>query len=241
MPGAARRGVEAMIGDIGDRIVPFSGIRKDMQFPCLQEIRAYWEALRNGRAAPARSEVDPRGIERSLEYAFILERIAPRVARFRLAGSHLNELMGMEVRGMPVTAFFAPSMREQAADLLEGVFSGPVTLELALRAEAGIGRPSLEARFLALPLRSDLGDMNRALGCLVACGRIGRAPRRFEIAGTRTAPIAVTAQDPFARQPVPQPGGFAEAPAGFAPCAALTDLPQPIRSRGHLHLIVSDE
>ena len=63
------------------------------------------------RAVPMRSDVDPRGIERSLEHAFILERIAPQMARFRLAGMHLTDLMGMEVRGMPTTALFAPAAR----------------------------------------------------------------------------------------------------------------------------------
>ena len=54
---------------------------------------------------PRRAEIDPRGIENALEYAFILERIAPGMARIRLAGIHLSDLMGMEVRGMPLTSF----------------------------------------------------------------------------------------------------------------------------------------
>ena len=38
--------------------------------------------------------------------------MAPSVARFRLAGAHLSELMGMEVRGMPMTALFLPDARD---------------------------------------------------------------------------------------------------------------------------------
>ncbi|NCU21311.1 PAS domain-containing protein, partial [Candidatus Falkowbacteria bacterium] len=86
----------------------------------LADLRSYWEALRQGRPVPARAEVDPRGIERALDYTFLLERIAPGMGRFRLAGMHLNDLMGMEVRGMPLSTFFAPLSRKPAAELLEG-------------------------------------------------------------------------------------------------------------------------
>ena len=68
----------------------------------LADLRSYWDSLRKGRAVPDRADVEPKGIRRALDYAFILERIAPGAARFRLAGRHLVDLMGMEVRGMPV-------------------------------------------------------------------------------------------------------------------------------------------
>lgn len=219
--------------DNRDKVVPLTGYRKAMSFRCISEVRAYWEALRDGRDAPYRSEVDPRGIERALEYAFILERIAPRVARFRLAGMHLTDLMGMEVRGMPVTAVFTPKARAEVEEALEAVFAGPRTADLSLRAEPGLGRPALEARLLLLPMRSDLGDMTRALGCLMAEGPIGRTPRRFDVASA--AVRRITAVAPGATR-APVPTGFAEVPAGFdfAP-------PPAMRSRGHLRLVKSDD
>ncbi|MEM1421046.1 MAG: PAS domain-containing protein, partial [Pseudomonadota bacterium] len=61
-----------------------------MQHPGLSLVEAYWEGLRAGRLVPRRADVDPRGIDQALEYSFILERIAPGMARFRLAGMHLN-------------------------------------------------------------------------------------------------------------------------------------------------------
>ncbi|SPH17853.1 hypothetical protein DEA8626_01380 [Defluviimonas aquaemixtae] len=217
------------------KVVPLTGNHKTMRFQCISDVRAYWEALRDGRAAPFRSEVDPRGIERALEYAFVLERIAPQVARFRLAGMHLTDLMGMEVRGMPVTAFFTPEARAEASAALEAVFSGPNTAELSLRAEPGLGRPALEARLLILPLRSDLGDMTRALGCLTAEGPIGRTPRRFDVVSATVRPISAVVPGPARAPRTPMPNGFAESPAEFA-------LAQPpaIRSRGHLRLVKSD-
>lgn len=210
-----------------------------MDLAPIAEVRAYWEALRDGRAAPFRSELDPRGIERSLEHAFVLERIAPRAARFRLAGMHLNDLAGMEVRGMPFSALFGAAAREEVERILESVFSGPRTAEASLLAEAGTGRPGIAGHLILLPLRSDLGDVSRALGCLVSEGLAGHAPRRFGVGASLARPIAVTKPDldlPAAVLPAPPAGGFADPAARFTTAGQSQS-----RDRGHLRLVGSDE
>lgn len=206
----------------------------------LQEVRAYWEGLRDGPGLPARAAVDPRGLERALEYVFMLERIAPGIARFRLAGMHLTALMGMEVRGMPLSALFDPPARTASLALLEAVFDQPAVVELALEAERGIGRPALEGRMLLLPLLGDEGVCDRVLGCLVTLGTIGRNPRRFAIARqTTTAVSGGVATLPVRPrvQPVPIPG-LAEPTASF-------DRPRPgtpaTRRAPHLRLVKSDD
>ena len=187
-----------------------------MRFVHISEVRDYWEALRAGRDVPYRSEIDPRGIERALEFAFVLERVAPQVARFRLAGMHLSDLMGMEVRGMPLTSFFTPKAREEVSDVLQSVFTGPRTAELTLKAEPGFGKPEMQARLIILPLKSDLGDVSRALGCLMAEGPIGRAPRRFDIVSCAVGQIETSTRSAFRTSRLPAPEGFAEPPAPFA-------------------------
>lgn len=215
----------------GANIVAFVGANKAMRVPAIAEVRAYWEALRNGRKVPLRSEIDPRGIERSLEYAFILERIAPQMARFRLAGMHLNDLMGMEVRGMPLTAFFTAVARPQVAAILEDVFKKPQIAELTLAAEAGMGKPPMSAKLLILPMQSDLGDITRALGCLVADGMVGRAPRRFDLVEAALTPIVEG--HPTVRAAYKMARGFADDQAA---------LEGPSKSeRGYLRLVKTDE
>lgn len=218
-----------LIDQSGDNVVSFSGVRRDMKFPAISEVRAYWEALRNGCLVPMRSEIDPRGIERALEQAFILERVAPKVARFRLAGMHLTDLMGMEVRGMPVTSFFTAAARVRVAEAVEQVFASPAAAELGLMAETGFGKPTLEARMLILPLQSDLGDVSRALGCLIADGRIGRAPRRFEIV---EATVTALAGSPVMQRPARTAPGFAEPQCPYSA--------PPKGHRSHLRLVKSD-
>ncbi len=185
------------------------------------EMRVYWQSLRKGRAVPPRSEIDPKGIRRALDYAFILERIAPGAARFRLAGRHLIDLMGMEVRGMPMAAFLNPSARGRLSDVLESVFQGPQIADFELRSPADYGRPELNGRLLMLPLRSDLGDVTRIMGALIAEGETGMAPRRFDILGETIEPII-----PGAKVLEPKPSGFAEEPPlWLAPRSGYVERP----------------
>ncbi|MCR8827154.1 PAS domain-containing protein [Photobacterium sp. TY 1-4] len=192
----------------------------DTGFSALSQVEGYWDALRGSRLIPKRSEIDPRGIETALEYTFILERIAPGMARLRIAGSHLGDLMGMEVRGMPLTSMISPDGRRQLNDALEDVFQRPSVCELHLSSAVGFDKPALEARMILLPLKSDLGDVSRALGCFVARGTIGRKPRRFDILKTQsraivaptTAPMPLDALPPDVARPK---SGMAEASKPF--------------------------
>ncbi len=159
------------------------------RFSALNEVEAYWEALREGRDMPSRAEVDPRGIQQALSHSFILERAAPGMARFRIAGSVISNLMGMEVRGMPVSSMIAFDSRDEFRSVLEDVFAGPATGRLTFYSDAGYGRGQLEAQMILLPLRSDLGDVTRILGCVAWRGDIGRAPRRLTLQSSLLRPI----------------------------------------------------
>ncbi|MFZ1725199.1 MAG: PAS domain-containing protein [Albidovulum sp.] len=197
-----------------------------MDFPAILEVRAYWEALRNGRPMPTRTEIDPRGIEHALEFAFILERIAPKVARFRLSGRHLNNLMGMDVRGMPITTFFVPDAREKVSDIVEAVFTNPETAEIELAAEQGFGKPPIRAKLLMLPLQGDASEPGKALGCLVSIGDIGRTPRRFHLGTVRGSQISKETSPKSRHQPA----------TGFAESAREFDRSPTLGSRGRAHL-----
>jgi hypothetical protein len=235
-------------GQNPQNVISMSDHQPDSGFAAIAQVEAYWEALRGDRLLPKRADIDPRGIERALEYAFILERIAPGVARLRVAGSHLSDLMGMEVRGMPLTAFFAPGARRQVADGLEEVFQTPATSLLHLHSPGAIGRKALEARMLILPLKSDLGDVSRALGCLVSSGEMGNAPRRFDIARHDIRPLQPGAgpalvprgPQPLPSRPAPAPG-FAEGATGFEGPAPGAGAKGKAKRPPYLRLIKSDD
>lgn len=129
--------------------------------------------------------------------------------------------MGMEVRGMPLTALFAPPARPRLSQGLAQVFAGPARAMLTLAADRRLGKPALAGRLLLLPLRDDFGRVSRALGCLVTDGRIGRAPRRFEALQAEIAPLHCPDDrslhpperaQPVPHAPAPPPGSAATAP-----------------------------
>lgn len=184
-----------------DNVVSLGKARTQALFPALGTVEAYWEGLRNGRLMPARAEVDPRGIANVLEHAFVLEKVAPGVARIRLAGMALNDLMAMEVRGMPLTALFLPEARRELQQVIESVMETPAVVRLTLGSDRGLSRPPLDGQMMLLPLRDAHGNATRILGVLETRGQIGRGPRRFTIRDIETK--ALTAE-----RARPDLGGF---------------------------------
>jgi hypothetical protein len=195
-------------------VISFRGAAAPL--PGLAEVRAYWEALRTADRVPHRGQIDPRGMAGTLDRVLLIEEIAPGMARLRLAGQAVCDLLGMEVRGMPLAALFDPMARRPLESEVARVFSGRiVTLDVA--AEGGIGRPALAGKLLLLPVEGFEGRTDLALGCLSLAGQVGRAPRRLILsraASEVAAPLQAVAEDA----------------APFVPAPA----------RGHLRLVKSD-
>ncbi len=221
----------------------------------IAEVEGYWHALRGRRAVPRRAEVDPRGIERALERTFILEQVAPGVGRLRIAGSHLTDLMGMEVRGMPLTALFVPSARDALSVCLDQLCRTPSTMLLSLVSAQAAGQQKLTARMLLLPLRNEDGVINRVMGCLDSAGLVGIAPRRFSIAACHTTVLDgddLTADRAAAAAPEParnkaamhlQGSGFSQSPAAFSgqtPNDRTRADASPASAFRHLRLVTSE-
>lgn len=215
-----------------NNVISLSRAASGPLFPMVSTVEAYWNALRRGRSAPFRSDIDPRGIERALEYTFMLERIAPGIARIRFAGSHLSDLMGMEVRGMPLSALFAAGSRTAITRRLEQVFSTPATADMTLRCGGRFGVSPLNARMLILPLQSAEGQIDRAMGCLVSNGRIPGGACRFDIIDTRTTTLPPHSAEN--RQPC---RAFAEVQAPFVLQGAAPVSKRPNATRPALRLV----
>lgn len=225
----------------GSNVISIAPARTQQRFPAISQVEAYWQGLRNGRLMPSRSDVDPRGISDILEYTFVLEKIAPGMARIRLSGMHLNDLLGMEVRGMPITALFLPEARRQIQRTLELVFERPSTARLSLSGDRGLTRPALEAQLYLAPLKGADGQPNRILGALQANGRIGRAPRRFTV---RESVIDSLVEDTpltpreAAERRIP---GLAEHARGFDPAPIAPKAEATPRRGLHLWLVADND
>ena len=219
------------ISQSAQNVVRMIDFNTDHNFVAVSQVEAYWDALRGDQVLPKRSDIDPRGIEAALEYTFVLERISPGVARLRIAGSHLGEVMGMEVRGMPITAFISTPSRRRFSDMMEELFETPATGTLTLKSETG----QVTGRMILLPLKSDMGDVSRMLGCLVTKGDISDSHCRFDIEHIRIRPVGDKARHLLPTAPVAAAHtGFAEPVNPFPPDSSKRHLP-------YLRLVKSED
>ena len=129
----------------------------------LRALHVHWAEARRGAAVPYRAHIDPGRIAPLLPNAFVAERIAPGVTRLRIAGMHLGELMGTEVRGMPLCSFIAPDSREAFAPGLVELFDRPRDTPhgSVQPRRAGPGKPARHACHAAAAQR-----LGRCLSCL---------------------------------------------------------------------------
>lgn len=147
----------------------------------LASLRAYWEALIMDHRLPARSEINPRGIADVLEHSFLIERIAPGAAQFRISGRTINALLAMEARGLPLSSLFLSEARAELSRTLEQVFVTQSVLTLALAPERRIGHDDPVSQMIILPLLDHKGHCTVAIGG-IACEMAVKSGRRFAIA-----------------------------------------------------------
>lgn len=155
--------------------------RDDQTTDILQRLEDYWRLLRHARQLPARSDIAPDELDHVLPHTFILQRVAPGTARFRVAGQRLHELLKMDARGLPLTTLFAPDTRPQLQQIVETAFAGPAIVELPLQSEPSRFRASINGRMLLLPMRDQHEQTSRILGAIVTDPVTGNRPQRFII------------------------------------------------------------
>ena len=213
---------------------------KKMQNPIFNNLFEHWSALRQGVGVPNRCEIDPRVFPDALENTFIFERIAKGDFRARLAGMNLCDMMGMEVRGQSAAAFMQSDERDHIQKVLEQVLARPAIGELVL-----VGRDLSGTEFkvsmILLPLRSDMGEVNRVIGCISYPQKAFNAPLRFAIKSKKLTPLSAlgSSSEEIA-------AGFSERIDPFRPQGfrAVSENENPVPSpkkRGHLKLVRDDD
>lgn len=128
-----------------------------------QSLYSYWNEIRAGRLAPHRFEIEPAQISAILPETFILERSDTGTYKYRLAGTKICELFGVEFRG---------------ADFLDGWRDDDrITLQRQLAAmtkQGGVSVLTLDAatldgrtaafEIILLPLVHSQNQLDRFLG-----------------------------------------------------------------------------
>ena len=138
-----------------------------MRLSVSKELYAYWNALRAGRGAPERNDVEPGAIRGILADTFVLDFDAGSGFPFRIGGSRLNALFLQELRGVSFLKLWRepdwPEIRSVLRDVADQ------SLPSLLYAEARPpGAGPLEIEVILLPLYHHGSTHSRLLGSLVA-------------------------------------------------------------------------
>lgn len=214
----------------------------EMKHSGSRQLYEYWSDLRGGRPTPYRSEVSARGIGRSLtSNTFILETLGEGVRRFRLAGTSLYNIFGLELRGMNALSIMDRKNHARLSSILDECLAAPSVCVLTCQATAPKGE-KLSLEIFIAPLRSDFDQMNRMLGTAHILDEqdatIPPAPRKCIIVRAKT----------FSLNGVSEPK-TSKALSGFAESAAKFDFKQPVLTqieggaktglprRGHLKVV----
>ncbi len=133
--------------------------------PTLRAAAGYWDGLRGGMLVPPRMALDPAEIRPLLQRAAILERTRPGSVRIRLGGARISEMMGMEVRGLPLRALFDLAERTRITAEIERALAEPSILLVEVASPAPRYQPQarLRTRLLVLPMSDREHAINRAL------------------------------------------------------------------------------
>jgi hypothetical protein len=150
-----------------------------------RQLYAYWNRVRNGRAAPRRFEIEPARIAPLLPETFIAECEGPFSYRFRLAGTRICEQFGRELRGADLLGLFEAKDRHVFSSLLRHVISDAAVGQLLFAADSDANRRA-SFELLVMPLIHTGTAINRLLGAISAIEPpfwLGSAPLiRLELA-----------------------------------------------------------
>ncbi|MEM7546848.1 MAG: PAS domain-containing protein [Pseudomonadota bacterium] len=221
--------------------------RLGMKHPGTVALYEYWSALRAGRPAPYKAEITANGVGRSLAAnTFILENLGAGNLRFRLAGSMLYDIFGLEVRGMNITAMMVDADRARLRTMIEMALDGP-SIAIMQGSVVSSDGDAHEIEMVFAPLKNDFDHMDRVLGAAHIFGsdHLAAAPRRCAIRSTRITEIepgpgpsaeATTALPGFAEEAAAFDHGGADRLTAIDGDGITTSAPR----RGHLRVIDGD-
>lgn len=183
-----------------------------MRLKGTRDLFAYWNGLRQGRAAPERAEIDPAVIRHVLADTFMLEADASETFPFRLSGTRVNALFDAELKGRSFIDLWRAKEAQNMAALLLNVIDSACPIFAGVAA-APEGYPPVELELLLVPLRHHGKARGRILG-LMACVEqpswLGLLPvqhlvlRALRIVHADHPAVAATAQSKNAERPIPR-------------------------------------
>ena len=177
-------------------VVPFKNYKREGDSETLREIERYWQQLRGSFLLPQSGNLKAEDLKPYLSNIFIADKIAPGLVQIKTAGTGISARLGMDLRGMPLSALFRAQARGSLASAVHATLDTPEVTRLTLHAATNPLMPAIAAKMLLLPLLDNQPEPNRIFGVLTcSCSRTNDRPR-FEIAKTHSYPLDLTLDTP---------------------------------------------
>ncbi len=128
-----------------------------------RDLYDYWRARANGRPMPERADIDPVHLPRLLPGLSILDADnGLDTVRYRVAGTRVREIYGLEVTGRDVFSLDFRSKRDYWRSIYTQVLGG-LAMQGAVRGPLA-NRDHLLLFWLRLPLGNSLNGVQKILG-----------------------------------------------------------------------------
>lgn len=160
-----------------------------MLHPGSRVLFRYWDTLRGDMSAPPRDWLDLKKIHNLLPFVFMIERRLGKAYVWRLAGTQVCELWGMELTGKLAFTQGERFERETLTRLLDRVVDAHQPFVARFRLDSAKGA-SMAAEFVGLPLEARNGTSTYVFGVMMPFREVRRQRHdqvtSFELAATRT-------------------------------------------------------
>lgn len=141
------------------------GTRNALKHVSTRLLYAYWNERRGDRAAPERGDIEPGGLHRALGDSFVLAFDPPGGHPFRIAGTRVCGLFGLELRNKPFEALWQRGGRARLHNLIATVADEALGVVAGATGYTGEG-DTIDLELLLLPLRHRGSTHARQIGVL---------------------------------------------------------------------------
>lgn len=128
-----------------------------------KQLYDYWNALRNGAAAPDRRDVDPAALRRFLASTLILEFTGDAHLLFRIAGTTVCSAFGRELRDHNFVSLWDGDARNDFVSAAALLRKSAVGIVARFEAQT-LDRRAHHGEFMLLPLRGKSGGIDGIIG-----------------------------------------------------------------------------
>lgn len=147
----------------------FANLMDDLTLEPHRALAGHWIDLQAaaGGAIPCVTAIDPLSLGRHLPDICILNHDGGNVFRFRLAGGHVNDFYGCDVRGKLLTDLLVSPTRERLIGMAHAILRPPTAILHGMSGMLPQWNYSVALQRLSLPLTDAIGHVRHIISATV--------------------------------------------------------------------------